>query len=335
MVRRFETCLTTAMNWQLEDGDGVLQLVGFTCNECENMEDFIHTSNVGRLARSTTATGANATSSRKVTLRCFSDLLTLEKIQIQDSLKYVYIYVLCVCVCVILCGKKRAPRESTRKGGYENPMTSSRDRNGQSGGVKSHYDDDEEEEAPPAVVLPKKPSSAAAALAARRLSAPPTMHDAQHAASSSSSSSSTSAASRQTTQRKSMPPTSSSGGGGSLSRSGLFPTEKKKESVSASSASSRLSAISALKDEFGDSDEEDDNELNLMEEFNDDELASMSELDDILEETGLEEYHDTLSNAMNDGNTLAELKELGLDGAINAGVPKIKAMKLWRAVMLA
>jgi hypothetical protein len=35
--------------------------------------------------------------------------------------------------------------------------------------------------------------------------------------------------------------------------------------------------------------------------------------------------HDTLSNAMNDG----------LDGAINAGVPKIKAMKLWRAVMLA
>jgi len=48
----------------LEDGKGVLQLVGLASHECNGMDDFIAVSNVGRGARSTTATGANATSSR-------------------------------------------------------------------------------------------------------------------------------------------------------------------------------------------------------------------------------------------------------------------------------
>lgn len=48
----------------LEDGNGVLQLVGLTATRCEGIADFIDASNLGRGARSTTATGANATSSR-------------------------------------------------------------------------------------------------------------------------------------------------------------------------------------------------------------------------------------------------------------------------------
>lgn len=130
--------------------------------------------------------------------------------------------------------------------------------------------------------------------------------------------------------RKSMPPTISGGSNTHMSKNGLFPKVSSPENKP---AQSRLSAISALKDVLGDSDDEDDDELNLMAEFDDDELIS-SELDDLLEECGLEEYHDMLSNAMNDGNTLAELKALGLNGVIDVGVPKIKAMKLWRAVML-
>ena len=48
----------------LEDSDGVLQLVGLSQHPCESIHDFIDVSNAGRSARSTTATGANATSSR-------------------------------------------------------------------------------------------------------------------------------------------------------------------------------------------------------------------------------------------------------------------------------
>jgi len=49
----------------LEDGKGVLQLVGLRGVECDaGMADFVRVSNLGRRARSTTATGANATSSR-------------------------------------------------------------------------------------------------------------------------------------------------------------------------------------------------------------------------------------------------------------------------------
>ena len=48
----------------LEDGKGVLQLVGLVGEECHSMSDFVRVSNVGRGARSTTATGANATCPR-------------------------------------------------------------------------------------------------------------------------------------------------------------------------------------------------------------------------------------------------------------------------------
>jgi hypothetical protein len=48
----------------LEDGNGVLQLVGLTQCPCATFRDFLEASNVGRSARSTAATGANATSSR-------------------------------------------------------------------------------------------------------------------------------------------------------------------------------------------------------------------------------------------------------------------------------
>jgi len=48
----------------LEDSDGVLQLVGLSQHACESIHDFIDVSNAGRSARSTAATGANATSSR-------------------------------------------------------------------------------------------------------------------------------------------------------------------------------------------------------------------------------------------------------------------------------
>jgi kinesin family protein 2/24 len=48
----------------LEDGKGVLQLVGLAQESCLDMDAFLHTTNVGRAARSTTATDANATSSR-------------------------------------------------------------------------------------------------------------------------------------------------------------------------------------------------------------------------------------------------------------------------------
>lgn len=48
----------------LEDGKGVLQLVGLYAVKCRTIEDFCHMTNVGRTQRSTNATGANATSSR-------------------------------------------------------------------------------------------------------------------------------------------------------------------------------------------------------------------------------------------------------------------------------
>jgi hypothetical protein len=83
----------------LEDGDGVLQLVGLTCKECENMEDFIHTSNVGRLARSTTATGANATSSRSHAAMLFRLVNSGENPNPGQPK-----VCLCLCfVCVYLC----------------------------------------------------------------------------------------------------------------------------------------------------------------------------------------------------------------------------------------
>jgi kinesin family protein 2/24 len=48
----------------LEDRHGVLQLKGLTARQCDSMDDFLEATDVGRSARSTTATGANATSSR-------------------------------------------------------------------------------------------------------------------------------------------------------------------------------------------------------------------------------------------------------------------------------
>jgi len=48
----------------LEDGNGVLQLVGLTQVVCPTLEEFLEVSNAGRSTRSTAATGANATSSR-------------------------------------------------------------------------------------------------------------------------------------------------------------------------------------------------------------------------------------------------------------------------------
>lgn len=48
----------------LEDGDGVLQLKGLRAEVCTDLADFMRWSAIGRNARSTTATNANATSSR-------------------------------------------------------------------------------------------------------------------------------------------------------------------------------------------------------------------------------------------------------------------------------
>mmetsp|Transcript_10874 Transcript_10874/g.14149 ORF Transcript_10874/g.14149 Transcript_10874/m.14149 type:complete len:588 (-) Transcript_10874:103-1866(-) len=48
----------------LEDGNGVLQLVGLEAHICEDIADFVRVSNEGRASRATNATGANATSSR-------------------------------------------------------------------------------------------------------------------------------------------------------------------------------------------------------------------------------------------------------------------------------
>jgi kinesin family protein 2/24 len=48
----------------LEDKDGVLQLVGLSRHRCRDFGHFMEITDVGRDARSTTATGANATSSR-------------------------------------------------------------------------------------------------------------------------------------------------------------------------------------------------------------------------------------------------------------------------------
>eukprot|EP00615_Pteridomonas_danica_P012463 CAMPEP_0114335598 /NCGR_PEP_ID=MMETSP0101-20121206/5156_1 /TAXON_ID=38822 ORGANISM="Pteridomonas danica, Strain PT" /NCGR_SAMPLE_ID=MMETSP0101 /ASSEMBLY_ACC=CAM_ASM_000211 /LENGTH=338 /DNA_ID=CAMNT_0001467259 /DNA_START=915 /DNA_END=1932 /DNA_ORIENTATION=- len=48
----------------LEDGNGVLQLVGLTQHACDDIDEFLETTNEGRSARTTAATGANATSSR-------------------------------------------------------------------------------------------------------------------------------------------------------------------------------------------------------------------------------------------------------------------------------
>ena len=48
----------------MEDGKGVLQLVGLTQHPCLDLLDFVRLSNVGRGARATVATEANATSSR-------------------------------------------------------------------------------------------------------------------------------------------------------------------------------------------------------------------------------------------------------------------------------
>ena len=48
----------------LEDGNGVLQLVGLSRHRCADFNQFIDITDGGRAARSTTATGANATSSR-------------------------------------------------------------------------------------------------------------------------------------------------------------------------------------------------------------------------------------------------------------------------------
>ena len=48
----------------LEDGKGVLQLVGLTAVPCADMTAFVHATNSGRAARTTNATATNATSSR-------------------------------------------------------------------------------------------------------------------------------------------------------------------------------------------------------------------------------------------------------------------------------
>ena len=48
----------------LEDAKGVLQLVGLTAEPANELASFLELSNVGRAARATHATDANATSSR-------------------------------------------------------------------------------------------------------------------------------------------------------------------------------------------------------------------------------------------------------------------------------
>lgn len=48
----------------LEDGKGVLQLVGLSQVHCDTLPDFLKATNRGRRLRSTASTGANATSSR-------------------------------------------------------------------------------------------------------------------------------------------------------------------------------------------------------------------------------------------------------------------------------
>ena len=60
----------------LEDKHGVLQLVGLSRHRCENFAQFMAITDVGRDARSTTATGANATSSRS---HCVMKISLLEE----------------------------------------------------------------------------------------------------------------------------------------------------------------------------------------------------------------------------------------------------------------
>ena len=71
----------------LEDQFGKLQLVGLTAHACQDLEQFLDASDVGRSARSTTATGANATSSRShcaMLIRVFNGADLLGKLSLID-----------------------------------------------------------------------------------------------------------------------------------------------------------------------------------------------------------------------------------------------------------
>jgi hypothetical protein len=71
----------------LEDGQGVLQLVGLRQVSCPHLEDFLQASNVGRKQRSTAATGANATSSRShcaMLVRVYKGSTLLGKLSLID-----------------------------------------------------------------------------------------------------------------------------------------------------------------------------------------------------------------------------------------------------------
>jgi hypothetical protein len=71
----------------LEDGNGVLQLVGLTQHGCMNLGAFLELGNIGRTARSTAATGANETSSRShctMLIRIYKEDALLGKLSLID-----------------------------------------------------------------------------------------------------------------------------------------------------------------------------------------------------------------------------------------------------------
>ena len=69
----------------LEDKDGVLQLVGLSRHRCEDFEHFVEVTDGGRKARSTTATGANATSSRS---HCVMAISLLDDSGADEAISY-------------------------------------------------------------------------------------------------------------------------------------------------------------------------------------------------------------------------------------------------------
>jgi len=69
----------------LEDKDGVLQLVGLSRHRCEDFEHFVEVTDGGREARSTSATGANATSSRS---HCVMAISLLDDSGADEAISY-------------------------------------------------------------------------------------------------------------------------------------------------------------------------------------------------------------------------------------------------------